>query len=396
VSLLLNDLAIALMAASAAGSAYAMIAIFAVWRFAAAARGPIDPPSAPPAVTMLKPLHGAEPLLLENLRSFCTQAYPKMQIVFGVRDHDDTAIEVVEQLKGEVARLRATSAELTLLVDARTHGANGKVSNLINMMTAAKHDVLVMSDSDMVARPDYLDRIVTELGETGGGAVTCLYLARSVDNPWAELGAQYINYEFLPSVLVGRMLGADTGCYGATIALDRDTLAKIGGLERFKDLLADDYAVGAAVRSLGRPVRISKQVITTTVRETDLKSLISQELRFARTIRSIAPWGYAGSAVTHPVPLALLAIAAAGFTPAATEILAVALAARILVSWAVDRSFGIAESVPSPLSWRSLWLAPLRDVLSFCILVASFCGARIVWRDRAFRVDEAGRLTQER
>jgi len=384
--MLLDGLAVLLLMASLVGSVYAGLALWAVRRFAAAQFEPLEAGARPP-VTILKPLHGAEPRLAGNLRTFCIQAYPEVQVVFGVRRGDDPAVTIAQDLQNEIERRDRDAASTALVVDPRIHGANGKVSNLINMMEAARHDVLVIADSDMAAPRDYLEIIVPELLATRGGAVTCLYVGQPIDSPWARLGAQFINHEFLPSVLVARMVGADTGCFGATIALERATLAKIGGFARFKDLLADDHAIGAAVRALGRPVKLSKIIVTTTVAERDLKSLIDHELRWARTIRSIAPIGYAGSAVTHPVPLALLGILFGGATIGSVGILTIALAARILVSSAIDRTFGLG---PRP------WLAPLRDVLSLGILVASFCGARIVWRDHSFQVDETGRLTHER
>ena len=226
---LLDGMAIALMTASAAGSVYAIVALCAVRRFAAASLEQKIATERPP-VTILKPLHGAEPGLEENLRTFCNQAYPTVQVVFGIRQGDDPAVAIAQRLEAEVGRRGRGGTEVALVVDGRTHGANGKVGNLINMMAAAKHDVLVIADSDMAAAPDYLETIVAELRATSGGVVTCLYLGRPVDSPWARLGAQFVNHEFLPSVLVGRMLGADTGCFGATIALDRAArLCRLGG-----------------------------------------------------------------------------------------------------------------------------------------------------------------------
>jgi ceramide glucosyltransferase len=370
-------LAIVLMAGSLCGSAYAMVAILAVERFAALPR---PQPAARPPITILKPLYGAEPALYENLRSFCCQDYPTIQVVCGVAGAEDPAVAVVERLKSDLPQL-----DLTLVIDDRAHGANRKVGNLINMMAVARHDLLVIADSDMTAPPGYLDAIIADLLATGGGLVTCLYIGRPIDTPWARLGALHINHGFLPAVLVARLIGADQGCFGATMALERRTLEAVGGLARFRDMLADDHALGAAVRGLGRPVRLSPQLVATTVDEFTFKSLIQHELRWARTIRSIAPAGFAASAVTYPVALALLSMLAGGITSASVLILAVALAARVLVSWGVDRALGLAAQ-----AW---WLVPARDVLSFCIVVASFCGARVAWRGREFRVGPDGRLT---
>lgn len=376
---MLEVLAGLLMAASLCGAIYGMVALIAVRRFAALPRprGGVRPP-----VTILKPLFGAEPDLHGNLRSFCRQDYPEVQIVCGVADADDPAIAIVRRLQTELPQ-----ADIALVIDNRVHGANGKVGNLINMMAAAKHDLLVIADSDMRVEPDYLDAIAADLLASAGGLVTCLYAGHPIESGWARLGALHINHGFLPSVLVGRMLRVDPGCFGSTMALERRTLETLGGFERFRDVLADDHALGAAVRALGRPVVLSSRLVATSVAESSLKLLIQHELRWARTIRSIAPAGFAGSAVTHPVALALLALPVAGFTSASALILAVALIARFLVSWGVDRALGLAAQ-----PW---WLVPVRDVLSLGILVASFCGARVAWRGRAFRVGSDGRLTPQ-
>jgi ceramide glucosyltransferase len=376
---MLDLLAGLLMAGSLGGVVYGLIASIAVRRFAALPRprSGLRPP-----VTILKPLLGAESDLYDNLRSFCRQTYPELQIVCGVADAGDSAVAVVRRLQAELPQ-----TDIALVIDGRVHGANGKVGNLINMMAAARHDLLVVADSDMRVEPDYLDVVVADLMASAGGLVTCLYVGNPVESNWARLGALHINHGFLPSVLVGRLFGVDPGCFGATMALERTTLTLLGGFERFRDVLADDHAMGAAVRALGRRVVLSSRPIVTSVGETDFKSLIQHELRWARTIRSIAPLGFAGSAVTHPVALALLAVAVAGFTSVSVPILAVALAARFLVSWDVDRIFGLAA--------QPRWLVPVRDVLSLGILVASFCGARVAWRGRTFRVGSDGRLTPQ-
>ncbi|MBM3571317.1 MAG: glycosyltransferase [Alphaproteobacteria bacterium] len=373
----LDVAAVACAVISLVGSAYALISISAARRFLAAPR---QAPGARPPVTILKPLHGGEPRLLDNLRSFCTQDYPSVQIVFGVARADDPAIAAVEALKSTLP-----DADITLVVDGRRHGANGKINNLINMLPAAKHDILVLADSDMAAGPGYLDAIVADLQADADGVVTCLYVARPIANIWARLGAMHVSHGFLPAVLVGRMLGAAPGCFGATIALRRATLNAVGGFEAFRDVLAEDNAMGAAVRQRGGAICLSPEIVTTTVAESGFRSLIRHELRWMRTIRTIAPAGLAGTAVTYPVAWALLTMLAAGITSLSAAILAIALAARFLVSWTIDRVFGLEGS--------PYWLVPVRDVLSFGVLIAAFCGNRVAWRDQEFGVGPDGRLT---
>ena len=200
-----------------------------------------------PAVTILKPLHGDEPGLLDNLDSFCRQDYPgPIQVVFGVQDPDDGAIAVVGHL-----RKAQTTRDLDLVIETKVHGLNRKVSNLVNMAPCIRHDVVVLADSDMRVDPDYLSRVVAALEAPGVGAVTCLYYGVPVAGPWSSLAALAINAHFLPGVVVGLSVGLARPCFGSTLALRRQTLGEIGGFIAFVDCLADDYAMGEALRARG-------------------------------------------------------------------------------------------------------------------------------------------------
>jgi ceramide glucosyltransferase len=372
-----------LSAASLVGVFYLAAAALAVRGFVRGgpAAGGRERPGMRPPVTIMKPLHGADYELAANLRRFCTQTYPTVQIVFGVRDEGDAAVPVVRRLMTELP-----DADIALVIDARLSGSNGKVGNLINMLPAARHDMLVIADSDMSVGPDYLDALVAELTRPGVGLVTCLYRGRPATGLWSRLGAMFISYGFLPSVLVGRLVGSRDGCFGATMALSRATLARIGGFESLKDLLADDYALGAKVRAIGLELVLSPYLVDTVVDEPSLRHLLAHELRWARTMRAIAPAGYAASIVTLPLPFALLATLLA--PSLGLPCLILALAARLAQTAAIARLLGL-DSPPA-------WLVPARDLLSFGVLIASFCGTAISWRDQRFRVDAEGRLSAER
>ncbi len=205
-----------------------------------------------PPVSILKPLYGDEPGLLENLATFCVQDYPApFQIVCGVHDPDDTAVVTVERL-----RALYPGVDIKLVADARRHGSNAKVSNLINMLPSARHDLLVLSDSDIAVPPDYLRRVADALAQPGVGAVTCLYTGKPLGGLAAQLSAMGIDYHFLPNVVTGVSLGLAKPCFGSTIALDRVVLDQIGGLQSFASVLADDYEIGRAVRAKGLRVAI--------------------------------------------------------------------------------------------------------------------------------------------
>lgn len=341
-----------------------------------------------PSVTILKPLCGAEPDLTANLRSFVDQTYPALQVVFGVQDQDDPAIPIVRQLIQE-----RPEADLELVVDPRSHGTNHKVSNLINMLAAARHDILVIADSDMRVGPDYLYAIARPLvGDGRIGLVTCLYSARAGDGLASRLGAAGINYGFLPLALVGWLFGFERGSFGATLALRRRDLEAIGGFERLADVLADDYELGVAVRALGRTTALSPYLIETSVHEPDLKALWRHELRWARTLRQVAPLGYAASQIAQAVVLALIGALIALLLGLdgrfGVAVFALAILARLVLVQSADRILA-----QRPLS---LWLLPIRDILTTAISITAFCGSRIAWRGKSFHIDHRGRLIPDK
>ena len=366
----------ALAAASLGGSAYTLLAASAVRRFV---RLPAGRAAASPPVTVLKPLHGAEAELYGNLRSFCAQLYPRFQIIFGVRDETDPAIAVVRRLVAELP-----DVDIALVVDSRVEGNNFKVSNLENMVALAKHDIFVIADSDMHVKPDYLTEVTAPLAESGNGLVTCLYRGRPVAGACSRLGAMFINHGFLPSALIGERLRPGDGCFGATMALRRDIYVAIGGFARLRDQLADDYALGAAVRRIGKRVVLSPYLVDTVSSEASLGALLRHELRWARTIRSIAPVGFAASFITHGFMLALIAALAGGFAAPTLAVLGIALACRFVMVRIVDRALKLPVT--------PLWLVPVRDMLSFWVFIVSFLGNRVAWRDNTFRIAADGRL----
>jgi ceramide glucosyltransferase len=331
-------------------------------------------------VSILKPLRGEDPALGENLRSFLRQDYPAFQLVCGVADSADPAIAAVRRLIAE-----HPGADIALVVDGTQHGANLKIGNLRNMLPAAKHELLVMADSDMRVEPGYLAAVTASLLAGGDvGLVTCLYRARSAGGFWSALACSHINHGFLPQALVGESLGQGAGCFGATMAFTRTTLAAAGGFEALTDLLADDHALGQAVRRLGKRVELSPYLVDDIVSEASFLGLFRHELRWARTIRLVAPAGFAGLIVTFPVPLALLALCLGGAPIAATVMAVTALLARSVSARRIDRALRLA---PTPF-----WLLPVRDLLSFAVFIASFFGRSVAWRDRRFRIGPGGQL----
>ncbi len=360
------------------GCVYALFAAGEIGRFFS---GYVPAPDDAAPVTVLKPLRGAEPGLELNLASFCMQDYAgPVQLACGVADPADPAAAVVERLKS-----RFPAAAIDLVASDEQHGTNRKISNLINIMNIARHDLLVLSDSDIRAPSGYLRDVTAALSEPGVGLVTCLYRGLPVAGIWSRFAAAAIDQHFLPGVLVGLRFGLATPCFGSTIALSAATLSRIGGFHAFADHLADDYALGDAVRKLGLRVAIPPLVVDHTCPEQSFGDLVRHELRWARTIRLVDPRGYAGSAVTHALPFALAAAAIGGFDTLSLALVAAALACRLCLPLQIDRVLG-GGRVP-------LWLSPARDILSFAIFLASYLPGPIIWRGERFRVRSNGTLT---
>jgi len=359
--------------------AYILGSTAAALRFA---RRPIAASAERPAVSVLKPLHGVEPGLYDNLSSFLDQDYPGMQVVFGVRHRADTALPVARALIRE-----NPERDIALVIDPRASGTNLKVANLENMLPAARHEILVLADSDMRVDPRYLGAVTAPLQDSRTGLVTCLYKGVPHGGLWSQLGAMHINFGFLPSALLGSMLGVGGGCFGATIALRRTVLERIGGFARIRNELADDHRLGDAVRDHGFATVLSPYIVENHVTEPSFASLWQHELRWARTVRAMAPYGFAGSVVTHTVVLTALAVAASGLSELAWWFVLVSLLLRWLTAGIIARSLALPTG--------GLWLLPLRDVLSFVVFLGSFCGRSVLWRDQLFRVEPGGRMTVE-
>lgn len=332
-----------------------------------------------PPITILKPLHGDEPMLEAALASICAQDYPAFQIVFGVQDPADAALCVLDRV-----RARFPQADIDVVVDGTRHGRNQKVGNLLNMIGTARHDILIMADSDIHTSPGYLHSVVAALQQPGVGLVTTVYAGLAgTPSLVARLGAAYINHDFLTGVLVARILRRQD-CLGATMALRRQTLERIGGLAVLADHVADDAILGQLVRAEGLNVAIAHSVPATTVPETRLTDLLRHELRWMRISKSIAPVGFPLSAIQYPLFWATLMLILSGFAPWAWAGFGLAWLLRGAIAHLLDRMLRIAAPLP-------IWGLPLRDILSIAVMLASYGSDRVVWRGHEHQVTRFSR-----
>ncbi len=337
-----------------------------------------------PPVTILKPLKGTDPEIYESLRSHCLQDYPEYEIIFGVNDPDDPAIESVQELQAEFP-----SRRIQLIVCPKILGANVKVSNLAQMVSEAHYDHLIVNDSDIRVEPDYLRRVTAPFADSRTGMVTCLY--RGV--PGATLGSRLealgISTDFCASVLAARQLeGGIRFGLGSTLAFRRAELEKIGGFMSFVDHLADDYELGKRIAALGLTVKLSEVVVETYLPSYRLQEFFAHQLRWARGIRDARAGGYLGLVFTFGIMWALLALAASRGALWAWSGLALTLflrfAVALIVGWEVLQDHPLLKDA---------WLIPLRDLLAVVVWIASLGGHTVTWRGDRFQLQD-GKLTR--
>src|SRR6185437_841736 len=346
---------------------------------AASASQPAQP-FARVGVSVLKPLCGAEPRLYENLRTFCEQRHEHFQLVLGVSSPDDPAIAVVRRLQTAYP-----THDIELAIDTRVHGSNLKVSNLINMAGRARHEVIVIADSDIAVQADYLDSVAAPLADPRVGVVTCLYLARGVGGFWPRVGALFINEWFAPSVRVAHAAGSRRFGFGATLALRRATLERIGGFDALKNCLADDYWLAEHVRALGLQTVLSRVMVATDVIEPTFGALWQRETRWLRTIRSVSPLGFASLVITFPTPWLLTgawlsAFLASGAYHGAPAAAALASAASTAAGLGARLLLHLRAARHERTFWRDLPLVPLRDMLLALQWCVGAFGSHVTWR----------------
>lgn len=363
---------------AAAGAAYTALAIARTraFRRSSAVR---QPASAPP-ITVLKPLHGDEPGLYDNLRSFCEQRYPEYQIIFCSADPKDPALDCARRLQREFPQ-----RNIEITAGRARKVRNPKIGNLLGAIDLASHPLLIVADSDIRVDPEYLSAVAACFDDPAVGAATCLYGGVPGEDMPSRLGAMYVNDQFAPSVLVAAALEPLTYCFGATMAVRASVLEEIGGLVALADHLGDDFRLGNLVAGAGYRIALSPKVVQTTVHEGGWASLWLHELRWARTIRAQRPAGYAGSIVTYPLAFALLFAALSGSASAGALAIALTAALRVLLHLEARKTF-------APQVGATPWLVPVRDALGIGVWCAGLSGHRVAWREQDYAVDANGRL----
>jgi ceramide glucosyltransferase len=332
-----------------------------------------------PPVSILKPLRGVDPRMYESFRSHCVQDYPEYEVIFGVSQAEDPAVEAVQRLMREFPQCR-----IQLVVCPEVLGNNRKASNLVQMRRHAKYDHIIINDSDIYVEPDYLRRVMAPFARPEVGMVTCPYRGIAAGTLGSRLESLGISTDFIAGVLVARQIenGIHFGL-GSTLAMSRRALDAIGGLEPLVDYLADDFELGYRIAKAGMEVVLANVIVETHLPAYSLRGFFDHQLRWARSTRDSRRMGYLGLVLTFGLPWAMLAVVlawGAGWSwllLAGAAVLRVAVALQVGVGVVHDRAV-----------WRYLWLLPLRDLSAFWVWFASYADHTVRWRGEIFILED--------
>lgn len=338
-----------------------------------------------PSVTVLKPLHGMEPLLEECLESFFRQDYPTYELIFGARAKSDPALAVVESLRRKYPHIPAQ-----IVLSGEPSYPNAKVHLMEKMSPVAAHPVLVISDSDVRVTPDYLEQVVAPMLDPNVGMVTCLYRGVSSGGFWSRLEALGMSIEMSSGVLVANLLEGMKFALGPTMVIRKDVLDGWGGFGVLRDYCADDFVMGSLTAEAGKTVVLSHHVIDHIVLNRTARPSLLHQLRWMKSSRFSRRLGHLGTGLTFAMPFGLLGLTAgwiSGNRTLGLGLLGAAIANRVVQALVVG--WGVTRDRDSALY---CWLYPLRDLLGFILWCGSFSGSEIVWRGERYRLIAGGRM----
>ena len=361
---------------------YYLIALFSSWQFFRAA-GPhsIADHSFTPPISILKPIRGLDSDAYENFASFCKQDYPDYELLFCVGEEGDPVVPVLQKLARDFPERR-----IRVLFGSGGRGSNDKVVKLARLVSEAQHEMVVISDSDVRVRPDYLRTVVAPLADPKVGAVTCFYAAIEDKTLTDSLQTIGMFSDFYAGILVARQLDGVKFALGPTIATTHTRLAGFGGYGAIENRPADDLLVGRLIAEQGYEVELLPYTIATVADYGSLRDLFHKRLRWIVVMRHMRPWGHLGLLLTQGLPWSLAALA---IHPSAGVALGY-LGTYALLRLAMTSMVGIWGLKQDSL-WKKLGLIPLWDALAFLIWLTSFGRNSIRWRDGEYYIRD-GRL----
>ncbi len=379
-----------LTALTLSGLAYMLLALWGARSFVLSLKQAGAGSGTTPDVTILKPIKGVDARMYAGFSSHCRQRYRgNYEILFGVTSLDDPAIGEIERLQVEFPE-----SDIRIVECPERLGTSGKVSNLIQLLRAAKYEHIVINDSDIEVSPLYLQNVLRGFADPKVGLVTAPYVGATDESAagvtiWAKLEALGIATDFMAGVLTARALeGGIRYGLGSTLATTKTAVAAVGGLEQLADSLADDYELGHRISVAGYGVELCGEVVKTTVPSYRFRGFWDHQIRWARTVRDARQWGYLGLGVTYCLPWAMMTVVASGFALWSFTLFSLVLLARVSVALSV----GVGVLRDGQVL-RDLWLLPVRDCFGLLIWVWSFAGDTVVWRGEKFRLKN-GRIAR--
>jgi len=361
--------------------AYYLVAAIATVRFFARERKKRQGAHKPP-ISVLKPVRGVDFASYENFKSFCLQDYPEYEVLFCVNDLSDEAVPLIRRLTEEFPH-----RGIRLLSGAPQFGSNRKVSNLALLVREAKYELLVQSDGDVRAGPEYLREMAAPFERKETGVVSCLYRGITQNNLWANVEALGVATDFSAGVLVADWKEGATFALGASVATTRSWLARIGGYEALANVLADDYEIGNRVAKAGGQVLISREIVETMYPAVTFRQFWQHQSRWARTVRLCRPTSYFGLLFTHGLPWALIGGLASGSLTGLTFFPGAYLVLRIMQAWTTG-IWGLHDETAR----KKWWLLPLRDAIHFAVWLSSLFSSRVTWGGTEFRLKANGEM----
>jgi len=345
-------------------------------------RKPSRPSDWAPPVSILKPVKGLDEEAFENFVSFCRQDYPAYQVLFGVESKEDPAVPIIHRLIQAFPEL-----DIQLIVVESVRAANQKVGVLAALTQRARHDLLIISDSDIRVSPNYLKEIVAPFQELKVGMVTCLYRAPGAKNLPAALESLTIHLDFFPAVLVAERLEGLGFGLGATMAIRRNALSSIGGFEKLSDYLADDYLLGRLIHQAGYRLVLSTLIVDIVQQQLGMAGFLKHQLRWARTYKACRPKGYFASILTHGVFFSMTYLLISGFSPLGFLLVSVTLGIRLMIAALI-----LSRYLKDPDWPAALLLLPIKEMMTTVIWAFAFLGNQVTWKEKTFRLERNGRM----
>jgi ceramide glucosyltransferase len=350
---------------------YYLLALYSSWQFfRRPSRHNATPVGFAPPISNLKPIRGLDPDAYENFASFCRQDYPEYEVIFCVGTTDDPALPVIEKLQRDFP-----GRAVRVLFGSDRVAANDKVAKLARLASEARYEHLVISDSDVRVRPDYLRRIIAPLANPKVGAVTCLYVSTGEKTFTDYLQSIGMVSDFYPGLLVARQLDGVKFALGPTIATTQSRLAEFGGYQTIENRPADDLLVGRLLAGQGYEIELSEYIVETVSDYESLSELFYKRLRWLVVMRHMRPWGHLGLLLTQGMPWVILAIAVYPSFAIALAYVAAYVALRIAMTWMVG-IWGLKRRA----LWKNLGLVVVWDAVAFVMWLVSFLRNTIRWR----------------